>query len=200
MTKMTPRERFDRWLLHWDLIQLMRKDQDLCEIPSGEDYIPGPYEHPFHPLPTRAGEIRILCSSLCAHIHATEFIAVIEMDDEMVTVVPFSPYIDAASPYETILKHSKEEHLQVLQIWNLRRVPIKTLTKTWVIGELHQEDVNIARSVAKASITGKDPDPEIRAYCGTPIHHPQDPRRKYLEEQASRMDLIQAEGWTLFNK
>lgn len=212
MTKMTPRERFDRWLRQRGL-DLQCRSAEGNEIPDPEeDATFAAFElagrqlaeegslMAYSPLPTQVGEIRLLDPSLTPGNHNTWFVTIIEMKDGIVTLVPFSPYLDAASLFETNLIHPAANCFNALQIWNLRRLPVEVLKKSWLVGQLHTEDLNIALGVAKASFMSTAPDVKLREHCGTSIQHLLDPRRQYLEEMADIMDMIQAEGWTLLNK
>ncbi len=212
MEKITSRQRFDRWL--------EQRGQDLVFREGFKNEPPDPEEDKIfemiglvgqqlrettslldhHPLPTQVGEIRLMDASMTPDYYGTLFVTVIEIAEGMATLVPFSPYMDAASLFETNLKYPIADILQALQIWNLRRLPLQVLEKSWKAGELHEEDLQITLAVAKASFAGNPPGKEIIENCGTQIRHPLDPRRAYLEEQADIMDLIEAEGMIIYRQ
>ena len=201
---LTAREHFERWMNQRTLDLTLRASS--LEADASDEFVWPTFEQApygpvsaWSPLPEAAGEIRLLDSSLVPGTIEPIFVVVIELDLEaqMATLVSASPYLDAATIFETNLQHSIPP-VHALQVWNLRRLPLAVLTQSWCAGRLHPDDIAVALSVAEAHINGITPPADILAFCGTRMKHPNDPRRQYLEEQAAILDHLQAVGAELF--
>lgn len=200
---LTPRQRFDRWY-HQRTFDLQSRDQLDEEIHSEDELavfteLSNGLLAPWSPLPYVAGEIRLLDFAIVPEAREPVFVAVIEIDVEvgMVTLVPAAPYLDPATLFEIVLGNPPDG-CDVLQVWNLRRLPIAVLEKSWKSGRLDDADLANTLLLAQASLDGIKPPEAILKFCGRPVVHPADPRRDYVEEQGTLLDHLQALGAKIY--
>jgi hypothetical protein len=101
-------------------------------------------------------------------------------------VLPFSPLSSVATHEE--LRVMEEAPVQVIQGWNLRRIPEGQAKKSWFAGTLPELEIFRVDLFLTWCGSGEALPPALADYVGPPLIHPLDPRHEYLDEERERAD------------
>lgn len=135
----------------------------------------------------RPGQVRILSKRFTASPEIVPFVAVLEKwDSDMWLITPFSPYTHPATPgeMETDIETSG---LRVVQAWNGRTVFGELLEKSFLFGELGEENRKNALALFRNQLAGTELPREFSAKRGPAIICDADPRCEYVAESIARL-------------
>lgn len=140
--------------------------------------------------PVARGQIRLLSQP-----SFMTYVAVLDRwDEESFLIAPFSRFGQPATDEELKTEYDGGAFMRVLQLWNARSAMTATLRKSWLVGELPQQDVNDALLVWKWSIGDVAKLPErIAERTGVPIYRMDDPRLDYRREALENFAAFDAE-------
>ena len=106
-------------------------------------------------------------------------------------MIPFSMLCVPAVPQE--LKLRTEGPAQVLEGWNVRRIPGRSARQSWKVDALTEPERFEVESWLLTVEAGGEPPPMLLDRTGPPLRHPMDPRQDYLLSEGSRVDGILGE-------
>ena len=86
---------------------------------------------------------------------------------------------------------SEESKLRVLAVWNCHTTSEENLKNSWYIGKLSESERKDALSVFSYSIGKKELTSELEEKAGPKLFHSKDPRRKYIEEELSKVSALE---------
>ncbi|MBN1268004.1 MAG: hypothetical protein JXB04_00310 [Kiritimatiellae bacterium] len=178
------------WLTEWYLDRILveqskpREGQPVASTGKNAADREGPGE------PPGLGQIRLLQPRLPATRERPRYVAVLETyADGSCLIAPFSRFSIPATTDELITGEIALP-VQVLCLWNARRVPAATVSDSWSVGALSAGVLDDAAAVRKSLASGTTPTAPLAARTGPPLRHPLDPRMEYLEEERAWMDEI----------
>ena len=185
--------RLNLWLDEWEVYQklLAIEDEEFAELDSSkdgtsssDDLLPdiSPYDH----TSINSGEIRVLSHHLSGNQDEPVYVAVISEWEDDWLVAPFSPFSEPASTGE-MLTGIDICGLRVLSLWNAHTVTQENLSFSWLDGSLEDQVRRDAWNVFRHVSLGEPLSAELALRIGPPINHPEDPRKTYQQEQASKM-------------
>jgi hypothetical protein len=120
------------------------------------------------------------------------FVAVFgDWDEGEVLMAPFSPFSVPATTGEWLTGRTTPV-LRVLEIWNARSVPTAALEESWLVDDLTHAECKAAWHVFEHEALGKPLASEFDQQVGPPLVHPDDPRRQYLDEEFTRLAVLQS--------
>lgn len=136
--------------------------------------------------PVRAGEVRLLPPDISGD-RLRYFLVLEAPSDGPIRVAPFSRFGVPAIPGEWRTGH-RAPALAVLCVWNVLTLPRAIGEHAWPVTDFGAERLEKARKLA-AEYLAPDLDPPAgwAESVGPPLRHPEDPRWRYLREEA--------EGW-----
>ena len=137
----------------------------------------------------REGQIRLLSQPE----ELTYAVLLRRWGDNAFVVAPFSHFDSPATDEELKTRFDGGRCLQVLQIWNVRTALDATLKKSWLIGNLPQQDIDEAWKVWEWSLGGAELPDSIRERTGVPVTRMDDPRNAYREREAEKFAPFDAE-------
>jgi len=118
------------------------------------------------------------------------FVAVLRhWEDDYWLFAPYSPYSHPATDKE-MKTDSEESRLRVLALWNCHTTSEENLKNAWYIGKLSESERKDALSVFWYSLGMKELTSELKEKVGPKLFHSKDPRRKYIEEELSKVSVI----------
>lgn len=133
--------------------------------------------------PARAGEVRLLPPDISGD-RLRYFLVLEAPPDGPVRVAPFSRFAVPAIPGEWRTGH-RAPALAVLCVWNAVALPRAIAERAWPVTDFGAERLEKARKLAAVYLA---PDLEPPAgwteSVGPPLRHPDDPRWRYLREEA----------------
>lgn len=202
MTKSVPlrqRTRLEAWLREWDVHRSL--PETVCdEYPSAEGGAPDMAEVkvPVSPLSAEpkpaSGQIRLLSPGLTGAYDRPVFVAILrEMSEVLFMCAPFGMFAEPAVPGELVLRPDVAP-LRVLCLWNAREFRKEVIGLSWLIDALSNRELREARIVFSHHARGESLPAIIEKRVGPPIIHPLDPRRTYIEEEATRFLECVREG------
>ena len=183
-------------LINW--LSLWYNHKEFSEINIQEEYTPDatitdeqieklkklvrPFDANIQP-----GQIRLLSSAIVPDSNRPYYVAIIKpWDDDMVLLAPYSPFQVPATTGE-LLSEREDFSLKTLELWNARTVPVSLLSKSWLVDELSDKEINDAFDVFANISSGKDFSQELKERVGLPIVNKKDPR---IEYQAQESELL----------
>jgi len=143
----------------------------------------------------KAGEIRLLSSSLTPTAHRPLYVAVIrDWEDSEESgcwklIAPFGPYGEPATRSELSFSE-RQPALQVLCLWNTHSVPVELLDRSWLVDRMTKAEMNDAWSVFRHSIAGIPLSSDLLERVGSPIRDLQDARHEYQHEEIAYMSRV----------
>ena len=118
------------------------------------------------------------------------FVAVLRhWEDDYWLFAPYSSYSHPATDKE-MRTDSEESRLRVLAVWNCHTTSEENLKNSWYIGKLSESERKDALSVFWYSLGMKELTSELKEKVGPKLFHSKDPRRKYIEEELSKVSVI----------
>ena len=142
--------------------------------------------------PVAVGQVRLLSPELTPDTDRPVFVAVFgDWDEGEVLMAPFSPFSMPATTGEWLTGRTTPV-LRVLEIWNARSVPTAALEETWLVDDLTHAECKGAWQVFEHEALGKPLAPEVEQQVGPPLVHPEDPRRRYQDEEVAMLAKFQA--------
>ncbi|MGN0879547.1 MAG: hypothetical protein ACI4WT_08870 [Oligosphaeraceae bacterium] len=185
MTKLEERKDLTRRFM-----QSYQLDCDMRQASADDTEEVGSWETTVAPIPSdpfdeelAQGQIRVL-SQLDAIVYV---VLLRRWTDSSFLIMPFSKYSFPATDEEYLTRQDGGMYLRVLQGWNARTLQDETLRKSWVAGELNQEDLTAAMALWNYVLGDADLPEEQLARTGVPIYRADDPRLAYKQET---MDLF----------
>ncbi|MEI7819496.1 MAG: hypothetical protein WCK55_01160 [Verrucomicrobiota bacterium] len=147
--------------------------------------------------PVAVGQVRLLSPELTPDSDRPVFIAVFgEWDEAEVLIAPFSPFSVPATTGEWLTGRTTPV-LQVLEVWNARSVPNAALEESWRVDAFTDAECKGAWHVFEHDAFGKALDPEFEQQVGPPLVHPEDPRRRYQDEEVALLAKFQASAQSM---
>jgi hypothetical protein len=138
------------------------------------------------------GQVRLLSPELTPDTDRPVFVAVFgDWDEGEVLMAPFSPFSVPATTGEWLTGRSAPV-LRVLEVWNARSVPYSALEESWLVDAWTDAECKGAWYVFEHEAFGKALPAEFEQEVGPPLVHPDDPRRKYQEEEVALLAKFQA--------
>jgi len=135
----------------------------------------------------RPGQIRLLGPGLTPGSDRPVYVLILrEWEDDWRLVTPFGPFATPATPGECLTSRS-EPGLRVLSVWNTHSLPPDLYRKSWWIDELRAEDVDLAWSVFRHVMAGRELPAAALNRTGPPVTQSSDPRLRYQEREAQLM-------------
>ena len=95
-----------------------------------------------------------------------------------------------------MITDSEESRLRVLALWNCHTTSEENLKNSWYIGKLSESERKDALSVFWYSLGMKELTSELKEKVGPKLFHSKDPRRKYIEEELSKVSVIRERSLT----
>ena len=137
------------------------------------------------------GDILLLSSELNPQEETDPlFVAVLRhWEDDYWLFAPYSYYSHPATDKE-MRTDSEESRLRVLALWNCHTTSEENLKNSWYIGKLSESERKDALSVFWYSLGMKELTSELEEKVGPKLYHSKDPRRKYIEEELSKVSVI----------
>jgi hypothetical protein len=137
------------------------------------------------------GDILLLSSELSPQEETDPlFVAVLRhWEDDYWLFAPYSSYSHPATDKE-MRTDSEESRLRVLALWNCHTTSEENLKNSWYIGKLSESERKDALSVFWYSLGKKELTSELEEKVGPKLFHSKDPRRKYIEEELSKVSVI----------
>ncbi len=181
------RERLAAWLREWNIEQAL----------AAKTY-PAPLAPPARPRagrcrPARAGDVRLLRPDTPTGLSRPRYFLVLHIVGARAVVVPFGRFSVPAIPGEWRTEHPAAP-LAILCLWNRRELPLELVERSWPVAQFGPEQLEIANRLADDAAPPEEaPPPELAAQVGPPLRHPDDPRWRYLIEEAEAWDLL--EDW-----
>lgn len=99
-------------------------------------------------------------------------------------VLPVSPFSSPATPEE--LQVMAEPPVQVVQGWNLRRIPAARAKASWCAGRLPEAEGFLVDLFLAWCGSGDPVPPALAGRVGPPLVHPLDPRHAYCDDECLR--------------
>lgn len=190
-------DRLADWIEEWNLELRLRN----ARIGHMQREAPDPVRQHSEPVkalvrdfdhPASVGEIRVLSPVLTPNIERPVFVAVFgDWDEGEVLVAPFSPFSVPATPGEWLTGRSNPV-LKVLEIWNARSVPKAALDQSWLVDELTDSECESAWCIFEHDAFGATLPHQFEQDLGAPLIHPNDPRRRYQDEEMAMLVNFQA--------
>lgn len=142
--------------------------------------------------PVAVGQVRLLSPELTPDTDRPLFVAVFgDWDEGEVLMAPFSPFSVPATTGEWLTGRTTPV-LRVLEIWNARSAPTAALEESWLVDDLTHAECKGAWHVFEHEAFGKPLAPEFEQQVGPPLVHPEDPRRRYQDEEVASLTKFQA--------
>jgi hypothetical protein len=137
------------------------------------------------------GDILLLSSELSPQEETDPlFVAVLRhWEDDYWLFAPYSSYSHPATDKE-MRTDSEESRLRVLALWNCHTTSEENLKNSWYIGKLSESERKDALSVFWYSLGMKELTSELKEKVVPKLFHSKDPRRKYIEEELSKVSVI----------
>ena len=175
-----------------DLVQslLSKKTTDLRVISPGGEAIRKLVRE--FDRPVAVGQVRLLSPERTPDTDRPVFVAVFgDWDEGEVLMAPFSPFSVPATTGEWLTARTTPV-LRVLEVWNARSVPNAALDESWLVDEFAPAECKAAWHVFEHEAFGKPLAPEFEQQVGPPLVHPEDPRRRYQDEEVALLAKFQA--------
>ncbi len=186
---MRRREALAAWLREWEIeCALAEGVRSECAGPY-----PAPARAPFcgRRRAVRAGEVRLLRPADSGG-YLRYFLVLETPETGPVRAAPFSRFGAPAFPGEWRTGHPAPA-LGVLCLWNTSELPRTIAERAWPVADFGAERLAAARQAAAAAVElDRDPPPEWSGSVGPPLQHPDDPRWRYLQEEAQVWERIAA--------
>lgn len=149
-----------------------------------------PAKTPFSVDSVAPGQIRL--------VSQTDFLTYVAILDKWIgnsfLIAPFSRFEQPATDEELKTAYDGGAFMRVLQLWNARSAMVETLKKSWLVGELPEQDRRDALQVWKWSIGDVAELPKsIADRTGVPIYRTDDPRLDYRREALENFVAFDAE-------
>jgi hypothetical protein len=136
------------------------------------------------------GQIRLLAPELSPDLMRPLYFAVLkEWDSDTYLIAPFSPYALPATTGELLL-HDVSVHFKVLCLWNARTVAKTLVAKSWLVGDLTDDQLKEAWAVFRHAIAGHSLSDAVCDRVGLPIYTSADPRMAYEGEEAAHLEKL----------
>ena len=147
--------------------------------------------------PVAIGQVRLLSPKLTPGTDRPVFVAVFgDWDEGEVLVAPFSPFSVPATMGEWLTGRTTPV-LRVLEVWNARSVPNAALEESWLVDDFAAVECKAAWHVFEHEAFGKPLAPEFEQQVGPPLVHPEDPRRRYQDEEVALLAKFQASAQSM---
>lgn len=147
--------------------------------------------------PVAVGQIRLLSPELTPDADRPVVVALFgDWDEGEVLIAPFSPFSVPATPGEWLTGRTTPV-LRVLEVWNARSVPNAALEESWLVDDFAAVECKAAWHVFEHEAFGKPLAPEFEQQVGPPLVHPEDPRRRYQDEEVALLAKFQASAQSM---
>jgi hypothetical protein len=186
--KMTDKDKLAEWFQEYALWEALRLPEDNAAMADGS----GEEDFAREPAPADR-QIR-----LWAGADQPLYGCVLGGGYDQWRVVPFSALCVPAVPQEMRLR--TEGPAQVLEGWNVRRIPGRLARKSWKVDDLRESERFEVESWLLTVEAGGDPPPMLRDRTGPPLRHPMDPRQDYLLSEGSRVDGVLGEPEAVYGE
>lgn len=133
-----------------------------------------------------AGQIRLLG---CDTSRMTYVVLLRRWEDDSFVVMPFSAFKYPATDEEFKPSYDGGVFQHVLQAWNTRTVADDMLKRSWLVGELPQQDIDDAWRMWEHTLGGKALDAGLLSRTGLPIYRDHDPRLRYKQDELDNMKM-----------
>jgi hypothetical protein len=184
--------RFKRWLVEWEIEQELRLcDNDETSAESRQTAVqPLPVAPLSGESEVRTGQIRLLSPEAGPLDEAPVYIAVLdEAEPGMYLTPPYGRFSEPCTPGE-LSTNRQTPCLRVLCLWNTQKVRKDILSQSWVVDELTPDEINDALDVLNSLTRDSELPHGLETRIGPPVWHPDDPRARYMAEEARRMKVI----------
>lgn len=189
--------RLARWLHEWQIEQVLRavprddlegtKEDERPSVKLAPDLEAAPTDDE----PTLArGQVRLLSPEVSGAGDLPVYVAILDVDEhDRPLAVPFSRFAEPGLPGE-LETGITARPLRVLCLWNARRLPHATLSKSWLAAGLAAPETETLASACQCVNSGEPLPAELLTRTGPPLVHPDDPRHIYRARESMRMDRI----------
>lgn len=137
----------------------------------------------------REGQIRLLSQPS----ELTYAVLLRRWGEDAFVVAPFSRFPSPATDEELKTVFDGGLYLRVIQVWNIRTALDATLRKSWLVGELPQQDIEDAWKVWEWTLGGAELAESILRRTGLPVSLKSDPRNQYMHEELEKFAAFDAE-------
>ncbi len=195
--------RLQRWISEWQIERRLRAAPpapSAAAMPPGERNTPAGRGGLYPPAaqldaspPVTRGQIRLLGPDSAATRRRPVYIAILDVAEAEVLAAPHSPFSEPAVSGELLVSR-RTLGMQVLCLWNARRLARATAEAAWWTDSLTAAELAAALAVLRHACEGAALPSEVAGQVGPPLVHPLDPRHDYLEEAAEEMDAIAGAG------
>ena len=142
--------------------------------------------------PVAVGQVRLLSPELTSDTDRPVFVAVFgDWDEGEVLMAPFGPFSVPATTGEWLTGRTTPV-LRVLEVWNARSVPNTALDESWLVDDFAPAECKAAWHVFEHEAFRKPLAPEFEQQVGPPLVHPEDPRRRYQDEEVALLATFHA--------
>ncbi len=186
------RERLARWLVQWELDQLLTSANAEPDSPATgtakSDELP--ITDLSEERPAKTGQVRLLAPHLLPASCGPVYVCILREDSvHSFLLAPFGRFSEPCLPGELLFEH-RPTGMCVLCLWNAIEASRQLLQQTWLVDEMSSREHGDATAVLKSLKTGEKLPDRLARQVGSRPWHPDDPRHDYAARERTVMEIL----------